>query len=247
MIADATAESIKRLSDQLRDLKRNSTLEEAARKCVSLCYDEFRDAVVLVRLFATVDFGKLPAGNKKFVRQLAEAKGVGALIKDNTPVLSLLATRGSLPDWNDRRRSQGHAGIPLVSASFAESIPMISRLLKELGFKLDWIDERDTKIVGKVLAGGLAGVFHVADARHAVDHQGRHIIAAQDFVTAHNVRTVFGVGGSYMNGTLMTLIFFTREEIDRSQTSALMPLANLFKAATLELVMNGKIFSPEPA
>jgi hypothetical protein len=69
------------------------------------------------------------------------------------------------------------------------------------------------------------------------------MIAAQDFVSANGVRTVFGTGGSYLNGTVMVLVFFTREEIEKSQAIAFVPLANVFKAATLDPVMNDRIFA----
>jgi hypothetical protein len=242
-INQAQRATIKELSDKLKDLRSSACVEEAAQRCVTLCYDEFRDSIVLVRLFATVPFGKLPAANQAFVRKLAEAKAVASQIEKNTLVLSLLGTRGLRPDWNDRHDSQGHVGIPLVSASFVESIPMIARLFKELGLQLDWIDKQDTAIVANVLGGNLAGLFHVPDARNALDHKGRHIIAAQDFVASHGVKTVFGMGGGYLNGTLMAIVFFTHEAIDKAQATNFMPLVNVFKAATTDLVMKERIFA----
>ncbi|HEX6739524.1 MAG TPA: hypothetical protein VF310_14695, partial [Vicinamibacteria bacterium] len=127
--------------------------------------------------------------------------------------------------------------------SFVESIPMIARLFKELGLQLDWIDKQDTAIVANVLGGNLAGLFHVPDARSALDHKGRHIIAAQDFVASHGVKTVFGMGGGYLNGTLMAIVFFTHEAIDKAQATNFMPLVNVFKAATTDLVMKERIFA----
>ncbi len=62
-------------------------------------------------------------------------------------VLSLLGTRGEDMRWNDRRNSQGHVGIPLVSADFIDAIPMMSRLLKELGLDLNWIASDDTESI----------------------------------------------------------------------------------------------------
>src|SRR5262245_30022628 len=120
-ISVAPAASVNTLNDRIKGLKGDcASLEEAAQRCVSFCYDAFREDLVLIRLFATVEFGKLPPANQVFVRKLAEAKQIGALLTDTTPVLSLLGTRGLQSDWNDRRRSEGHVGIPLVSASFAE-------------------------------------------------------------------------------------------------------------------------------
>jgi hypothetical protein len=170
------------------------TLEEAAQGVSDALYKEFGDTIILVRMYATVPFGKLPVANSAFVSQLAQTHNITQLIKDDTLVLSLLGTRGSKPAWNDRRQSQGHVGIPLASAAFIDKIPMMSRLLKEVGLNLDWFDRQDTDIVIKAM-GRVSGVFYVQDARTAVDQQGRKIIAAQDFVEANQVQTVFGLAG----------------------------------------------------
>lgn len=220
--------------------------EEAAQKFTDVFYQEFEESVVLVRLFATVPFGNLPPPNQAFVNRLATSQGITHLINDQTLVLSLLGTRGEKATWNSRNDSQGHVGIPLASADFIDAIPMMSRLLRELGLSLDWIDSRDTEIVAKTI-GKMAGVFHVLDAKTTVDIKGRKIIAAQDFVAANNVKTVFGFGGGYtvksMKATFITIIVFTRETIEKSQAEMFMTLANRVKASTIGIVSLGKIFA----
>ena len=165
------------------------------------------------------------------------------MLNDRTVILSLLGTRGRESEWNDRRTSQGHAGIPLASAEFIDSIPMVSRLLKELGAGIDWIDKEDTKIVVRT-KGNMAGVFFVLDAKTATDHQGRKIISAQDFVEEYGVKTVFGFGGLYgVGNTFITTIFFSNETLERWQVEQLMFFINMFKSATTVLVLQGKIFA----
>jgi len=218
-------------------------LEDAAQKYTDVMYNEFKDSIVLVRLFATVPFGELPAPNQKFVTDLAASAGISSLVNDRMLVLSLLGTRGENAAWNNRHNSQGHVGIPLASGNFIEAVPMMSRLLKELGLGLDWIDSGDTKIVAKTI-GGLAGVFYVPDARTTVDQQGRKIIAAQDFVSAYNVKTVFGIGGGYMGGNVfVTNIVFIREIIEKRLAEQFMPVVNTFKTGTMSLVSGKKIFA----
>jgi hypothetical protein len=152
-------------------------------------------------------------------------------------------TCGERTAWRDRHNSRGHIGIPLASVDFIDRIPMMSRLLKELGLDLDWIDSRDTEIVAKTM-GSMAGVFHVADAKTAVDVKGRSIIAAQDFVNAHNVVTVFGLGGGYLIGaTFITSIVFTREMLTKNQAQKFLPLVNEVKTSTTRLVSRGSIFA----
>ena len=132
-----------------------------------------------------------------------------------------MGTRGRDPRWNSRHTSRGHLGIPLVSMEFVEAIPMIARLLKELGATLEGREDMDTTIVTSSL-GRVAGAFYVEDAETDVDQQGRRVIAARDFVREHGVRTVFGFGGAYpVAKTFLAVVVFTRETIERRQVGAL--------------------------
>ncbi len=65
-------------------------------------------------------------------------------------MLSLPGTHGQEADWNDRHKSTGHVDIPVISSASVGTIPMISRLLKELGVPLDWIDSHDSEIIKKL-------------------------------------------------------------------------------------------------
>jgi hypothetical protein len=186
--------------------------------------------------------GKLPAPNRTFVTNLAATNNITQLIRDDTLILSLLGTRGLKPEWNDRRKSQGHVGIPLASADFVDKVPMISRLLKEVGLNLDWIDSKDTAIVTKTI-GGISGAFFVQDAKQAIDHQGRKIIPAQDFVEANKVKTVFGLADGYATSrAFVTIIMFCREMLDKPQAELFSPLISALKANTATLVSTGAIF-----
>lgn len=219
------------------------SLEDAAQKYMSILYETSRESIVLARLFATIPFAALPEPNKAFVMSLAQSTGIAQQIGDATLVLSLLGTRGDKPEWNDRRRSLGHVGIPLASSAFIGRVPMISRLLKELGTGIDWIDSNDTKLVAKTFES-LSGVFHVLDARTEVDSQGRKVIAAQDFVEAEGIRTVFGVGGCYIGTSLFfAAIVFLREFLEKNVAERFTLQANKFKTATMDLVDEGRIFS----
>ncbi len=217
------------------------TLEDAAQKVTDVLYEKCSDSVILVRLFATVPFGALPAANRSFVETLANRHNISKLITYETPVLSLLGTRGIKPAWNDRRQSAGHVGIPLASAAFIDRIPMMSRLAKEVGLDMDWID-RKAAIAIKTYAG-VSGVFYVSDAEAAVDDQGRKIITAQDFVHDYKVKTVFGLATHYTSSaTFLTLIAFCRESIEKSRVEQFLPLISHIKAGTTSLVSAKAIF-----
>lgn len=218
-------------------------LEDAAQKVTDLVYSEFKSSVVLARLFATVPFEILPASNKEFVRNLADTKGLTPRLTNHSPILSLMGTSGQEDDWNDRHKSRGHVGIPLISADFINKIPMMSRLLKSLGLSLDWLSGNGTGIIQDTI-GKTAGIFYVPDARTAVDEKGRKIIAAQDFVAKYNVRAVFGTGGGYIHdATFIVLIVFTREQIDEERAQCFLHLATVIKAATTRLLLHGRIFN----
>jgi len=218
-------------------------LEQTAQKFVDEIFERLEETLVLVRLFATVPFGKLPDANQSFVQKLAQSNNVADLVDDMTPVLSLLGTRGENKGWNNRHDSMGHVGIPLVSSAFIDEIPMMSRLLKELGLGLEWIDSKDSNIVGETM-GKMSGLFYVKDAATEVDQRGRKIIAAQDFVERCHVKTVFGLGGGYLIGKMfITTIIFTRETIEKEPIKSFLPLLNAFKMSTTALVSQGKIFA----
>jgi len=158
-------------------------------------------------------------------------------------VLSLLGTRGVEEAWSDRRNSQGHVGIPLVSADFIDSIPMMSRLLKEWGVDVTSLVNENSPEVEVQSSGKMAGLFYVYNALTAVDQKERKIISAQDFVKAYKVKTVFSLGGVYLGKTLFTTIIFTNELLEKSFISKFLPLVYYFKTATLKMVLEGKIFN----
>ncbi len=199
-------------------------------------------SVVLARVFATAELHQLPAADRAFVERFAASVGGGEELTDATPVLSLLASRGVETAWNDRRRSRDHLGIPLLSERFIAEIPMIARLLSEIGFTPAWRGD-DSGFVTKTFAN-VNGIFYVADARTALDDRGRNIIPSTEFVERYGIRTVFGFGGSYLGRHMfISAIVFCREEIARSQAIRFIPLIGSLKAATTRLVNRGAIFS----
>ena len=216
-------------------------LEDAAQKFTELMYQEFSNSVVLTRLFATTPFGKLPDFNQNFVTKFADSAGVGSQLRENTPVLSLLGTQGRNKIWNDRKHSKGHTGIPLVSEDFIDSIPMMSALLKEMGISLDCLENCDTSIVAKKM--GLSSLFYVQDASEASDEKGRKIISAQDFVSDYNVRTVFGMGGSFVSvRTHIVMITFMNKKLPLRGAELFMKFVSLFNSEMATPVLNEKIF-----
>ena len=240
-IEQATSSAITELWARVEPrVQQSKYLEEAAQALASAPRTQFQESAVLARVYFTVPFDRLPPTNKAFVQKLAESAGAVAELKATTPVLSLIGSSGRETDWNDRRNSKGHMGIPLISAAFVDAIPMISRLLKELGVPVD-LDSHDSDIIRKSMDRSV-GLFFVENAADATDHQRRQIIPAQDFVSGYNVKSVFGVGG-HVGGQIFVIVVFCRDTCSRATAEQFLALTNLFKTKTTAVVESAKIFS----
>jgi hypothetical protein len=228
---------------QLRELKQSlrealhpcTSFEVAAQEAMNILYHEFADSVKLARLYATTVANKLPAQLKLVASQFGE-------VQINDSMLVLFGTRGVLPDWNLRQNSKGHAVLPLLSSSFIQSLPMLAGLFSSLGVNLGQFDKKAAS-QGESLWGGLASIFYVKDAATERDASGRFLIPAQDFVAAHQIKTVFGVGSGYISGQLMTILFFCNETVSREQIEQFVDLVSVIKLSTISLISE-KLFLP---
>jgi hypothetical protein len=155
-----------------------------------------------------------------------------------------LGTAGVEPAWCDRRLSTGHRAIPLLNRTFVQNAPMIAKLLADLEVDLAGLDN-GSPIVTRRMLGGLNNMFFVPDAQ-APERDGRHVIAARDFVRVRGIRTVFGMGGAYVDGTLVVAIAFTTELVDRAAVDRFPSLIGNFKMATTSLLAADRIYEPEP-
>lgn len=242
-IANYTVAEVTTLRQRLdEELRGSSHLQGAAQSLADALYKELEASSVLVRLFGTVPFRHLPDQDKRYVRKLAASRGCADELHDQTTVISLLGSRGKKATWNDRRHSVDHLGIPLVSASFIKTIPMVARLMIGMETGLDWIDKQQTEIVVRSM-GHMAQLLHVEDAASGVTNDGYKIVPAQDFVAAHGVRTVLGLGGAYLNRTVIALILFTNERIPQDHAAKFMPVIHSFKTATMNHVMRANFFA----
>jgi hypothetical protein len=215
-------------------------LEVAAQHFASSFFEMFSESLVLLRVFSTVRYANLPRDVQASVKEKVGAAGGGEALLGDTAVLTLLGSRGQLEPWNDRRKSQAHMGVPLISSGFVAGVPMMSRLLQSLGLKLEWLDGDTT---GMISQSPLAGVFFVDDAATATDAKDRLIIPQQDFVKEHGVQSVFGFGGTYSTGDFFALIAFSNGSVNQDSVKMFLPLASAFSVATDALVDGGLIFS----
>ena len=80
------------------------------------------------------------------------------------------------------------------------------------------------------------------NASTAKDDRGRSVIPDQVFAKKYGVNTVFGMGGSYVDGTLAVAVFFTTEQLERMVVDRYPSLIGNFKMATADLMSEGRIF-----
>jgi hypothetical protein len=189
-------------------------------------------------VFLVVPLGQLPPRDATFARALA---GNDPRLTEQTLVLSLLGTHGRKPEWNDRARSAGHLAIPLLDRESVQAAPMIARLLVDLEVDLQGL-ETGGPIATRKMIGGRTGMFYVPDARTARDDRGRPIIQPE-FVAGHGIESVFGMGGAYLDGSLVTAIMFCAERIERADADRYGSFINSFKLQTLELQRADRIWT----
>lgn len=219
-------------------------LADVARHLVDGIYEGFEESLVLARAFITVPYELLPPRQQDFAAGLAGSFQLQHELGPHTPVHSLIATRGRLPEWNRLTDSRGHVAIPLLSDKFVGSIPMMSRLLKDLGLPLAWVQDPGA-VLERQMLGSEVGCFWIADPEKAVDELGRKIITAQDFVSGYSVRSVFAVGGIVLGGAVLTLIFFSRDAVESRAVRAFMPLFSGLKAIVTSRCSISRVFPPD--
>jgi hypothetical protein len=244
-LSSADSEGMRALFDDLKARVRgNASLAESAQRMAEGLYDWAMGAIVLARVFAVVRFSELPALQRAFVDRLLAARNIaGAAVAGSTPVLCLVGTRGAEADWSRIESSRGHLAIPLLGPQFVASIPMVARLLKDLGVAVQGVEGRAALLASRT-PGTLSSVFYVEDAANARDDLGRNVIADQQFVRAHEVRSVFASGGAFMmEKSFAVVLIVARAHVPRAAAERFAPLASILKTATMGLVEAGHIFA----
>jgi hypothetical protein len=186
------------------------SMEHSANLVADLLWDELRDgqgepACALLRVYKTHRYRLLPDDLKEFARGLLDADP-----PPDTRCLTLLATRGVEPAWNDRRLSEGHKAIPLPSPEFVLRLPMVVGLVEQMGLSIEDVvsPSRDRKRIVE-LAQRTYDVFHVADAR------GSGHVPAQAFVERYGIRSALGFGGVLYTGDFFSVVLFSRVPVSQ--------------------------------
>ncbi|MGI8421673.1 MAG: hypothetical protein ACR2MU_05370 [Gaiellaceae bacterium] len=180
--------------------------EQAAGAIVEYLHGSLRQAdgtpaTALVRLYKTLPYERLEPELQAFA-----SGALGSTPAPATRCLTLLGTAGELPDWNDRRRSAGHRTIPLASPEMVARLPMVARLIEQLGLDAALVvDPPAERLVD--LAQRAYDVFHVARA------EGSPYLPAQDFVAEHGIRSAVGFGGMLFAGDFYAVLLFSKVSV----------------------------------
>jgi hypothetical protein len=212
------------------------SMEEAAQALTDHLHRELvdedgRPACALVRLYKTHRFGDLDPDLQDFAR-----RAHGGPVDEATRCLTLLGTTGDEPDWNDRRRSQGHAAIPLVSAEVVAQSPMIAALIGQLGLDVG-------EVVAPEESRTMALHHRDYDVFFVPTAPGSPMVPAQaGFVERYDIRSVVGCGGVLPSGDLFSLILFSRITLDEKTADLFRTLALSVKATLVRYTF--EVFAP---
>jgi len=207
-----------------------SSMEEVANRVVRYLHESLVDPktggreCALVRFFKTHPFGELDNGLREFARDMLPEPDAAT---PDMPCLTLLASAGDRPEWNARRSSLAHGAIPLASEEIVLQTPMISRLLSQLGVRIEALLKRSPELLVEPEPSSF-NVFYVPDAR------GSSCIPAQDdFVKPFGIESVLGFGGMLPTRDIFVVILFSRTPIPRETAGLFRTLALNVKAAAL--------------
>ncbi|MDY7015007.1 MAG: PAS domain S-box protein, partial [Cyanobacteriota bacterium] len=208
-----------------------ASMEETSNRVVRYFYDNLRSPrsdrqesdCALVRFFKTHSYGELEDPLQALVRQHLQE----TVPDPQTQCLVLLATAGQETQWNSRFSSCGHQAIPIPNEAAIDRLPMMARLLEQLGLERN-IAVRPQPEELLELHRKTLDVFYIPDAIASPD-----LPAQESFIVPYNIKSVLGLGGLLPSGNLFAAILFLKVRIPRSTAEMFGSLAFNIKTALL--------------
>ena len=235
--------SLLQAGTRLRNLGTDATsMEEVAGATVDCLREQFvdkatgRSALSLARFYVTKRSDELEPELQDFARAAAP----DTFPDRNVVCLTMLATAGEEPAWNDRRASIGHKAIPLPSVQTLRRSPMIARLVAQLGIDAKQVVAPDPVLLPD-LVGRTYNVFYVREARDSP-----YVPDQDGFVIPYGIRSVVGFGGLLPDGMLFAIVLFSTVHIPVEAVDAFSTIALSVKVALLDHV-GGPTFSGRTA
>lgn len=242
-LAELSVSDLLECGSGLREAAEGSgSMEEAAERVVGYLYEHlldkasFEPALALARLYKMHPLGQLPDDLADFARGAADRP---AELRPDSPCLALLATTGVREEWREPSRSRRHRAIPLPSVEAFRSLPMVSRLVEEVGVDPLAVVSQDPELVREMDQRNY-GVFYVPEAT------GSPHVPDQGFVTDSSIRSVLGFGGVLPSGSFFAVVMFSRVPIPAETAEAFSTIALAVKLSLLPH-SGRRVFRSEPA
>jgi PAS domain S-box-containing protein len=217
------------ISASIRDVSTGAgSMEEAAGAIVDhlrsslIDKDTGQPSLALVRFYKTLPLSELDPPLQAFARGVAAEAHL-----DDIACLTLLASAGEEPSWNDRTASRGHKAIPLQSAQAVQRSPMIAELVRGLGLDAEQVVKARSPLL-RELAHQTFGVFYEPTALGSP-----HIPAQDDFVVPYGIKSALGFGGVLPSGSLFAVVMFSTTPIPPETADAFATVAVSVKLAVL--------------
>lgn len=216
-----SADDLLRLTSSIKQLDKDALcLEEVAARIVDYLYNNVRSgsserACVLVRFYKTHLYSQLSYPlSKQYLAKTAPAKLPGQMHR-----LTLLVSRGIMPEWNWQRQTPGPQVIPLHAEDMVACAPMIDQLFNQMG-----IDLRAALEQGSTIAR--SGAIKSYSVLHIGDAASSPLLAPQgDLVRTHSIKSVVGFGDLLPLGNAFAILLFFRATVSRQVAQLFAPLA----------------------
>lgn len=219
------------------------SVEAVAQRIVRYLYDHCVNAagqrqVALVRVFKSHPYRLLPAELRTYIDGLPTSAGLSQAEKDEIRCLTLLASAGVEPAWNDRRLSARYRAVPLVNERGLERLRMVSQLINQFGLSTDAVLRPDPSLFTDTRHKNF-NVFFVPTARDSP-----YIPAQADFVIPYGIQTVLGIGAMMPDGDFVTVILFLQVNLTRAIAESCRYLMVALQLAMVPL--HRRVFSGTP-
>jgi len=237
-----TKENLFKYAVQLRNMDIDAvSMEEMAVRMVSYLYEKFvlpdgSPACALIRFFKTHSYGNLPQDLQLLTKSVLKRR----TINQDTKCLTLLATKGENPQWNDKKLSIGHQVIPLIDQDTVAQIPMISQLIWQFGLEIENVIKPEPEIIMNLGKKNL-NVFYVAEAINSP-----YIPAQENFVIPYQIKSVVGLGGMLPSGNIFAIILFSKVHIPVHIAHLFKWVAMYARVAATSIENKGVIFDHPP-
>ncbi|HEY9677712.1 MAG TPA: hypothetical protein V6C76_06870 [Drouetiella sp.] len=197
-----------------------SGLEDFAIKTINRIYADLQlpnqqPACALLRFFHTMPLSSL--------QDQAQVHSRKHTLNEDSNCLTLLATRGQVPDWNSRLKSKEHQAIPMQSVELVKKMPMVAAMIDEIGVPADrMVKPSPTNFINP--SSKSYKNFFIADAPDST------ALEKSKFVNLYGIRSVLGLGGLTTLGATYVIIGFFKRTLAENEAEHLTGLSRHIEA-----------------